>query len=112
MSYLEKYAIGHGDRKSRRNYEIDDSLYVKLEALCEKYNITISELINVSIKYLIETEDIKLYKKDDFEITVVHTISVKESNIKGLDYLKGKYGVSIYKLVNIAIKNALKESND
>jgi len=112
MNYLEKYSLEHGDRKSRRNYEIEDSLYVKLEELSEKYNITITELINVSIKHMVETENVYLYKKDDMEITVTHTIGMKESNIRGLDYLKEKYGVSIYRLVNIAIRNALKELDE
>ena len=113
MNYLEKFLLTeNGDKKIRRNYEIEDSLYVELEKISEKYHITISELINISIRHLVETEDVYLYKKDDSEITIIHTIGMKVSNIKGLDYLKEKYGVSIYRLVNIAIKNALKECND
>jgi hypothetical protein len=34
------------------------------------------------------------------------------NNIKGLDYLKERYGISIYKLVNIAIRNALEEIDE
>jgi hypothetical protein len=108
MNYLEDYLKNdHGNKKIRRNYEIDDSLYVQLEHISEKYHTTISELINISIRYLLKTQDIKVYKKEDSEITVVHTISLTLDNIRGLEYLRTKYGVSIYKLVNIAIRNAV-----
>jgi hypothetical protein len=113
MNYLEQFILTeNGDKKIRRNYEIEDRLYVMLENISEKYHINVSELINISVKHLIDTEDIKLYKKDRSEITVIHTISIKVSNVKGLDYLKEKYGVSIYRLINIAIRNALKELDE
>ena len=95
--------------KIRRNYEIEDSLYSKLEALSKVYDASVAELINACLANLIETENIILYKKDDNEILVTHTLLVRESNLSGLEKLKTKYGVSIYKLVNIAIRNVLND---
>ena len=111
MNYLQK-KFSKIEKKHRRNYEIDDDLYTELENISTIYDASVSDLINASIEHLIDTEDIAVYKKSSYQISVTHTILILESNIKGLDYLKGKYGVSIYKLVNIAIKNALKECND
>ena len=97
------------ENKYRRNYEIDDSLYGKLEYLSTVYEATVADLVNASIEHLIETENINLYKKSEDSISVVHTFLIRESNLTGLENLKEKYGVSIYKLVNIAIKNVLDE---
>jgi hypothetical protein len=108
MNYLQK-RFSKIEKKTRRNYEIDDNLYIELENISKYYQASVADLINASIEYLIETENINLYKKSNNQISVTHTILILESNIKGLEYLKEKYGVSIYKLVNIAIKNALKD---
>ena len=97
------------ENKVRRNYEIEDSLYSKLEGYSKIYDASVTDLINECLSNLIETESIVLYKKDSNEILVTHTLLIRESNLSGLEKLKEKYGVSIYKLVNIAIRNALKE---
>ena len=52
-------------RSNRRNYEIDDSLYVRLEQLSTVYDATITDLVNASLEHLIESEKISLYKKAD-----------------------------------------------
>ena len=97
------------ENKFRRNYEIEDSLYSKLEELSKVYDASVTELINVCLSNLIETENVIVYQKDDNELSVTHTILVRESNLSGLENLKAKYGVSISKLVNIAIRNILSE---
>ena len=97
------------ENKIRRNYEIEDRLYSELEELAKVYDASVTELINACLAHLIETENIVLYQKDDNELLVTHTILVRESNLSGLEKLKSKYGVSIYKLVNIAIRNVLNQ---
>ena len=99
------------ENKIRRNYEIEDSLYSKLEELAKVYDASVTQLINECLAYLIETENIAIYQKDDNELSVTHTLLVRESNLSGLESLKSKYGVSIGKLVNIAIRNVLSEIN-
>lgn len=110
MKYIDKM-FSRREQKSRRNYEIEDSLYNGLESLSVIYDASVGELVNAAIQFLVETEDIANYIKDPHEITVTHTILVKQSNLKGLDTLKAKYDISIYKLINIAIRNLLKDAD-
>ena len=97
------------ENKIRRNYEIEDSLYSKLEEFSKIYDASVTDLINECLSNLIQTENIQLYVKNDSELSVTHTLLIKESNLTGLEKLKEKYGVSIFKLVNIAIRNVLNE---
>ena len=95
------------ENKIRRNYEIEDSLYSRLEELSKIYDASVTDLFNECLSNLIQTENIQLYEKDSSEISVTHTLLIRESNLSGLEKLKEKYGVSIFKLVNIAIRNVL-----
>lgn len=93
-------------RKLRRNYDIIDSLYEKMEEISNEYDATIPDVFNVCVEALIQTERIIFYDKEKEEITAPHTILIWESNVKGLEKLNEKYGISMRKLVNIAIRNA------
>lgn len=108
MGILEK-RFQKKEKKHRRNYEIDDALFTKLEHLALVFDASLTDLTNVCIEQLIQSEDIVLFERPENELPVIHTFLIRESNLKGLENLKEKYGVSIYKLVNIAIKNVLDE---
>jgi len=54
-------------------------------------------------------KNIVLYEKSEGERTAPHTILIWESNVEGLEKLNTKYGVSIRKLVNIAIRNVFEK---
>ena len=97
------------ENKIRRNYEIDDSLYSKLEELSKIYDASVTDLINECLSNLIHTENIQLYEKNSADLMVTHTLLIRQSNLSGLEKLKEKYGVSIFKLVNISIRNVLNE---
>lgn len=43
------------------------------------------------------------------EIPIKHSLLIRESFVDGLEQLKDKYDISIYKLVNMSIYNALNE---
>lgn len=93
----------------RKTIEIDDSLYNQLGELAKnKYDTSVNMLINASIEELIKTEDIN-YQKESKEYAVKHSLLIRESFVIGLENLKDKYNISIYKLVNMAIRNALNE---
>lgn len=109
MKMLFDHAFKKRENKIRRNYEIEDSLYSKLEEFSKIYDASVTELINECLSHLIQTENIELYEKNDNELLVTHTLLIRESNLSGLEKLKDKYGVSIFKLVNIAIRNVLKD---
>lgn len=92
----------------RKTVEIDNDLYDKLsEILKGKYNTSVNMLINASIEELIKTENINLYAKEDKYFTMKRSLLIKESFSNGLNKLKEKYNISISKLINMAIKNAV-----
>ena len=91
-----------------RTIEIDKNFYLILEKLSnEIYDASINKLVNAAIETLIETENIKTYPKSNSYLT--RTFLIRESLLNELYKLKKKYGLPIYMLVNIAIRNALIE---
>lgn len=94
----------------RKTIEIDNKLYDKLRELSDtKYDASVNKLINASIEELVKTEDIRVYEKNENEITLKHSLLIRESLVIALDELKDKYDISIYKLVNMAINNAINQ---
>jgi hypothetical protein len=92
----------------RRRIEIDNSLFDKLEYFAKNtYDASINKLVNIAILELIETKDVKIYERPQNEKTAPHNFLIRNSSYKELEKLKMSYGVSIFKLVNIAIYNAI-----
>ena len=91
-----------------RTYEIDESLYIILESLSKtKYDASISKLVNLSIEFLLKTQNIQLYHRPKTEITVPRSFLIRKSLLEGLIEFKESYNISLNRLVNIAIRNAL-----
>lgn len=96
------------DKLLKKTIEIDNSLYEKLNELSKTvYQTSTNQLINACIEELIDTKNIKIYEKPEGEITEQHSLLIRKSLFDGLEELREKYDISIYKLVNIAIKNAI-----
>lgn len=94
----------------KKTIEIEDNLYEKLNELSENvYQTSTNQLINGCIEELLKTKNIKIYEKDKGQMPVQHSLLIRESLFNGLEEMRSKYNLSIYKLVNIAIKNALDE---
>lgn len=106
MDIFDKYFLKK-DKLLRRRIEIDNSLYEQLVKLSKIYDASINKLVNIAIIEMIKTENVKVYEKSDNEIQEAHNFAIRESSYKELEKLKNKYGLSIYKLTNIAIYNAL-----
>jgi len=107
MSVFNKYLLTK-DSSVRRRIEIDVSLYEQLADLASNvYDASINKLVNIALIELINTEKVEIYKRKDGEFTESHNFLIRNSTYKELEKLKDKYGLSIYKLVNIAIYNAL-----
>ena len=84
-----------------------EALKQSLEKLSnEKYDASINKLVNASVEMLIKEEKIENYDKRN-SIKITRTFLLKKSLIDGLNDLKKKYGIPIYLLVNIAVRNAL-----
>ena len=94
----------------KKTIVIDNSLYEKLNDLSENtYQTSTNQLINACIEELIKTKNIKVYEKERGELTIQHSLLIRESLFNELENMREKYNLSIYKLVNISIKNALDE---
>lgn len=106
MSVFDKYLLKK-DNLLKRRVEIDSSLYEQLEELDEIYDASINKLVNIAIIELLKTENVKIYKRPNNEIADSHNFAIRETSYEELEKLKSKYGLSIYKLINIAIYNAL-----
>lgn len=110
MSVLDKFY--KKDILIQKTIEIDSTLFDKVDFLSkEVYDASISKIINACIDELIEKENISLYEKNENEISLKHTIILRNSSLEGLEKLKQKYDISINKLINISIHNVLKEDN-
>ena len=106
MNTFDKYLLKK-DNLLKRRIEIDNSLYEQLVKLSNIYDASINKLVNVAIIEMIKKENVKIYKKQDNEIIETHNFAIRETSYNKLEEFKNKYGLSIYKLTNIAIYNAL-----
>ena len=106
MSVLDRF--WPKDELVQKTIEIESGLYDEIEFLCENvYDTSVSKIINACIDELIETENVKLYPKESNELFTKHSIILRKSSLNNLEKLKDKYGISVYKLIHIAIKNVL-----
>ena len=108
MSVLDRF--WPKDELIQKTIEIESSLYDEIEYLCENvYDASISKIINACIDELIKTENVKLYPKEANELFTKHSIILRKKSLANLEKLKDKYGISVYKLIHIAIKNVIIE---
>ena len=75
--------------------------------LTDVYDASVNKLVNIAIIDMIEKENVKVYERPDNGIIEAHNFAIRETSYNKLEELKNKYGLSIYKLTNIAIYNAL-----
>lgn len=107
MEILDKYLL-RKEKTLAKKFEIDSSLYDQLEKIAnKKYDASINKIVNVAILELVKTENVKIYRRKDNELSEAHSFLIRESLYNKLERLRDIYGISIYKLVNIAIYNAL-----
>ena len=106
MSIFDKYLFKK-EKLIKRRIEIDSSLYEKLVELSNEYDASINKLVNIAIFEMIKTEHVTVYEKPENEIVEAHNFAIRESSYNDMEKLKSKYGLSIYKLTNIAINNAV-----
>ncbi len=108
MSVFGQYLLKK-DKGIRRRVEIDMSLYEKLVELDEIFDGSINKMVNISIVELIKTQKVDIYPRPENERTEPHNFVIRESAYKELGNMKVKYGLSIFKLINIAIYNAIND---
>lgn len=96
----------------QKSINLEDKLYTELKQLVEnEYDATISDVINVCIEDLISNGNIKYYAKPEGEITIYRSIMIRKENVKALNNITKETGISLTRLVNIAMKEFLDNYN-
>ena len=105
MSAIDKlYSISNLTKQKSIN--IDDSLYERIIYLTKnKYDATVSELINICIEQYAEKNDPSYYEKPNNETVTYRSIMMREENLKWLKRVNKKTGISVTRLINAAIKD-------
>ena len=100
------------EKRVNRTLSVDEELYSELEKLSKNvYEASISKLVNAAIEEIVKTENIQVYERKN-KLYVSRSFLIRESLLDSLYELKGKYGVSICLIINVAIRNALLEEID
>ena len=79
------------------------------EISSNELDASINKIIDACIDDLEIGEKVVIYRKEKNEINVARSIIIRESIYKKLEDMREKYGISISKLVNIAIRTGLEK---
>lgn len=111
MSAIDRlYSINN--KTVKKSINIDDSLYKRLMRYTKKnYETTISDMINVCIEDLLSTGSVKYYAKPEDEITIYRSVMIRKENAEALNKITQETGISLTRLVNIAMKEFLDKYN-
>ena len=98
------------ERWIKKSVEIEGKIYDRLKEIA---NNDLDASINKIIDACIEIgEKVVIYRKEREEINVARSIIIRESIYKKLEDMREKYGISISKLVNIAIRVGVEKYNN
>lgn len=104
MSAIDRlYDINN--RTLKKSINIDDSLYKKLIYLTQnRFDATVSDLINVAIEDYSEKNRPAFYGKPENETVTYRSVMLREDNIKWLNDTYKETRISVTRLVNVSIK--------
>lgn len=98
------------ERWVKKSVEIEGNLYDRLiEISSKEIDASVNKIIDACIDDFEIGDKVIIYKKDRNEINVGRSIIIRESIYKKLDFMREKYGISISKLINIAIREGLEK---
>lgn len=96
------------NRTTKKSVNIDDSLYKKLIYFTQnKFDATVSDLINVAIEDYSTKNNPAFYGKPEKETVTYRSIMLRENNIDWLSKVNKKTGITVTRLINAAIKDFL-----
>lgn len=96
----------------KKSVEIEGKLYDRLKEIAEnQLDASVNKIIDACVDDLNLEDKVIIYRKEKDEINVARSIIVRESIYKKLEDLREKYGISISKIINVAIRMGL-ESYD
>lgn len=94
----------------KKSAEIEGKLYDRLKEISEKeLDASVNKIIDACINDFKLEEKVVIYKKEADEINVARSIIIRESIYKKLEEMRERYGISISKLINIAIRSGLEK---
>lgn len=107
MSAVDRlYSINN--RTTKKSINIDDSLYNKLIKLTQnKFDATVSDIINVCIEEYAEKNCPSYYEKPAHETVTYRSVMLRDNNITWLNRTNKKTGITVTRLLNAAIKDFL-----
>ncbi len=89
----------------KKSAEIEGKLYDRLKEIADKeLDASVNKIIDACVDDFKMEAKIVIYKKDKNEINVARSIIIRESTYKKLEEMREKYGISISKLINIAVR--------
>ena len=101
-----------GNYTIQKSINLEDKLYTRLKEVTEKeYDATISEVVNICIEELVSKDNIKYYSKPEGEIVIYRSVMVRRENVEALNRINKRTGISVTRLINIAIKEFLDKYN-
>jgi len=109
MSAIERlYLVDNTTLKKTIN--IDDSLYRRLMKFTIKnFDATFSEMINVCIEEYIERDKPSFYDKPKSETVTYRSVMIRRENLKHLQRMHKKTGITVTRLLNGAVKEFLEK---
>lgn len=94
----------------KKSTEIEGKMYDRLKEIsANELDASVNKIIDACIDDLKLDGKIIIYKKEKSEISVARSIIIRESMYKKLEEMREKYGISISKLINIAIREGLEK---
>lgn len=107
MSAINRlYAINN--KTVKKTVNIEDKLYNQLMKFTKKnYDATFSKVINVCIEEYIERNNPSFYEKPKLETVTYRSIMIRKENLKDLQKMYKKTGISVTRLLNCAVKEFL-----
>ena len=94
----------------KKSVEIEGTLYDRLKEISTKdIDASVNKIIDACIDDFEIGEKVIIYKKEKNEINVARSVIIRESMYKKLENMREKYGISISKFINIAIRSGLEK---
>lgn len=98
------------EKKVKKSVEIEGDIYDRLKEIADKeLDASVNKIIDACVDEFELGEKIVIYKKEKNDLNVARSIIIRESMYKKLEDMREKYGISISKLINVAILEGLKK---
>lgn len=92
----------------QKSINLEDTLYTELKKIVDKeFDATISDVVNACVEDLISKDNIKYYAKPEEEITIYRSVMLRRKNVEALNKINRETGISVTRLINMAIKEFL-----